>query len=1574
MSSSLQSIKENIEGGSSLNELLNDELLSKKISNAFCSEAIFLLESTLVKEEENLLHYQSLVDTLLGVSVQHIDLIFYTVDDELHCSIRAELPPSWNFSWSYPCMPQYDNDQPPFFETLEFEEPMVLLFCSQELAANDSLSEYFTDCFGELDDAQITEGLNFISALKLARQICAPELEHILNMSDVPISTLGDSKKFPNLIQSLFSAFSTFINFLPLSNITAFLSDPIALYGHLEETRDGQKIMLELALPALTETTGAQALFNIDLTKIKLYSSTSAYAHYIGSGISFTGNIGFGNHSPTSVEVTYPMGSSYLTIQNVEEIPLIGFDVSDDNDLPVSAGSFTSIAIRQLSLSLSFDPFELLHTSISMGPNESWNQSILGESLSIEDLLFRFELDLSNTDNFRFYTLGAFLMGGGLVNVSASYPDMELNGELALYQTISVDQVIGELLGNPNLLPNIDILDLAINTNLKEEIYSFQLQLASDWELDLGIAKFLPLKDLFITVEKNKHTSLFAIDSTMEIAEIDLLLLAVNTETGSSSGWDFSGRTGEGQHIAIGELIKEFFNLFGVGESLPKCLTGITVYDLGVSFNTETRKFTFDGAISIPVTRDSEVNITLFILLEKADNTSYKKEFKGTLLIGSSLFTLTFAEEQDKEEFEGSWKQIGDEVLGINEIAACFGLPDPHVPKGLDLALKEAKFLYDIKNERMVFEAESRNYGKADFVAFKDPKGNWQYFSGFGLKFSPGINLSNIPLINQVFSENQTVGIENIQIVMLSDDLAKEPNLDNLSAPEINALITDDYPKVGADGLPKGAHISLDLNMAGLVVPLSVGTGETETLSKTKTALRSSGKDEKDNAKDLAADGTLWYSLQQKFGPVTFEKIGIKYKEGGIYFAINAALNTSGLQMELITMAIGTKLDEFDPRFSLSGIGMGYQNSSFTIEGTFAAVPTSDYINYTGGAVLETKAFSFDAFGSYCEVGNQTSMFVFAQINRRFGGPPAFFVTGLLGGFGYNSHLRIPDMGEVRKLPLIGGLDNPDEIGGPHASPTQALQKLMAPDNGDEPWVSPKAGNIWLAAGVKFSSFELIESTALMVGEFGRDFSMAILGVSEGKFPKKGNQTYAYFALDLRAYLHPSAGEISFSSILSSNSFVLDKNCKITGGFAFYLWFGNNRHAGDFVISMGGYSSYYRAPSWYPKLTRVGLNWRVDSHVTISGGGYFALTPAAVMAGGNIELLFKAGNLRAWVKGNADIVLWWNPFYFVIDIGVSVGASYTFKAFGNTCTAKVELGCNLSLWGPGTGGKVKVSWFIISFTISFGAKMRNDINQLNWEQFKETLPENPSDLVKVIPINGLTPYDIDRDALKELSVKKQEPVEKDEKLLVRPNKFEFTTSAPFPCHELTFDEEKNKVENQDSKQANIKPMGKVDLNSTQHLTISRNRKAIKMKELGWTVTPNTENVASSLWGIGNSKVLPPTDQQLIKNQSVGFTIAAPLPIILEGPGIIDVEENLSYSDILTKGENPILKDTPPSGKAPKQDSESVEKIGSIESKSEERKELYQFLINIGIDHLKNDSLEKLATESEHYFTDHPLTV
>lgn len=278
-----------------------------------------------------------------------------------------------------------------------------------------------------------------------------------------------------------------------------------------------------------------------------------------------------------------------------------------------------------------------------------------------------------------------------------------------------------------------------------------------------------------------------------------------------------------------------------------------------------------------------------------------------------------------------------------------------------------------------------------------------------------------------------------------------------------------------------------------------------------------------------------------------------------------------------------------------------------------------------------------------------------------------------------------------------------------------------------EAWISPNFnGEKWLAAGVDVLSFELLKTRALLIVEFGEDFQISVAARSVFNLPQNTDlPQFVNVELGLTATIHPSAGYMEFRASLTPGSFVLDRDCHLTGDFAMIKWSGSNPHAGDFLVSLGGYHPAFKAPSYYPALKRLGFNWQYSDNIIIEGDAYFALTPIAAMAGGGLNLTFQSGDLKAWFLADTNIIVYWHPFHFDAEVDISIGVSYKLNL--GFCSKEItdELSASVEVWGPPVGGRVHVSWWAIGFTVDFG-ESQTPSPDFTWTDFRKTLPQNPS--------------------------------------------------------------------------------------------------------------------------------------------------------------------------------------------------------------------------------------------------------
>ena len=1023
--------------------------------------------------------------------------------------------------------------------------------------------------------------------------------------------------------------------------------------------------------------------------------------------------------------------------------------------------------------------------------------------------------------------------------------------------------------------------------------------------------------------------------------------------------------------MTAAQWLQTIVSAFG-GPTLPTWLTSaLSGFSLKTmlflaDITAETMTYTLAGSFTVC---EKPVDFNLFI------DIALKPQFTYTFKVAFVFCNVSVGGEitnaGGKTKVVATWADKAN-PLGINNIAIALGYDSLGIPFDLDLGLQGIGVGYNITDTIFIAAADSANYGKADIVVFKPkpPSPSSVIFFG-GLNVGKPIDLTNLPLVGQVLSALQRVEITDLKVQVTSAVISAD------EAKELNELIAElgDYPRVPGEGMASTVNASCVVNIGTYTIPIGIGVGGKSATGMPPEKSSIEGKPGGDSTGAVPStpgdksDGVTWFNVQKAVGPLMFKRIGVKYKESVLWFVLDASFSAGGLTIDLLGAGFGSPLSNFSPQFTLDGLGIDFRQAGLEIGGAFYKVPPSEGVDweYAGGAVIRASKFSLSAIGDYASMTGPPpvpSMFVFAQVTGAFGGPPVFFVTGVAGGFGYNTSLRIPAVNEIYQFPLVAGAQDPSKIGGAGATPTQVVSVLLKGLDGKTPWITHEIGQYWLAIGIQFTSFQIVASNALLVVEFGKRLLVALLGLSRARFPLTGTVTYASVELQLEILFDPQEGVFSLLAVLSPNSYLFDPSCRLTGGFAFYMWFPPSKHPYDFVITLGGYHPSFEKAPWYPEVPRVGFSWSLDSTVSITGAAYFALTPAAAMAGGELSVTYQQGNLKAWFRAWANMLIYWNPFHFRIDIGVSIGASYRLDIGFAVVTLEAELGAKLVLWGPPTGGTATVHWFVISFTVEFGAKETVNPKPLPWPVFQTQLPK-PADMIKIVPGDGLA-------ANGSTDLSGGGPWS------VRPAGFVFSVASFVPNSKLFVTTSQGTSELRSGQALNIRPMQQTALVAELTIAVTKTIDNQPVQQLGaWTVTAGIQNVPKALWGTGPQDQLDQGEDQLVKNQLTGFDVTAPVPTLNGAAGPINIAANISYNTLKPQGTTPISAGQNPRGPVAEQRSNTIEIIQkeiADPTRVEARRVLFDALVNMGVNPVTNEDMGPFAATAGSLFSDTPLLV
>ncbi|MGI8331304.1 DUF6603 domain-containing protein [Actinomadura scrupuli] len=800
--------------------------------------------------------------------------------------------------------------------------------------------------------------------------------------------------------------------------------------------------------------------------------------------------------------------------------------------------------------------------------------------------------------------------------------------------------------------------------------YDGFIELIGDWKLTDQVS----LTNVMFSMEHTDKTRFEAL-AIFVIQRVNVKVTA-GYDPAPDRQWEFSGATGPGQQIAIGSLLQTLAARFG-SITLPAPIARLVIENLGIEISTGAKRLFVTGEALFPI---DTVQADLTVAIDTA-----RRALAASLTVTvptprgpfTPRFDVRFARQQDATLFAATYSRPAtDPVPRLKDLVGAL-LPSAagYVPDGLAVDLRAAFLAVD----------------GSTYV--------------FGADLALTVDLSRLPVAGAHLKLGE-MGFDPLRMVAVS------ALLPTAKVKAVNDVLPTTIAKLPERDLTAGFVVDGRLKLGSLeqplVLPVSEGTPPAPTASPgTQTA-----------------DNTLWYKVQRTFGPLHIERAGLAYlhppgQEAVLAVLLDASLTVAGLTLSLDGLQVRVVVSDPGtvPSFGLNGLGVSYTSGPVEISGSFLKSSVSfngvSYPAYSGQAVLRAKQLTIGAIGSYIQLPQGPSLFVYAFLNYPIGGPAFFFVRGLAAGFGYNRRLIPPSLDKLADFPLVAdalGRPSPDSLAGK----LQRLQEALPPSPGD----------FFLMAGIRFTSFQMIESFLLLAVSFGHRFEMNLLGLSTLVLPAAGAGAagvtpIAEVQLALRATLVPDDGVFSITAQLTPNSYLLSRNCHLTGGFAFAGWF-SGEHAGDFVLTVGGYHPRFTRPGHYPVVPRLGLNWQVTPKLQVSGGAYYALTPSALMAGGNLSATYRDDSLRAWFNASMDFLIAWQPYQYEAAVHILVGASYTFSFFG-THTITAHVGADVTFSGPNFGGRAYIDLSIISFTISFGTGGSGKPQPIPWSRFRDTL-------------------------------------------------------------------------------------------------------------------------------------------------------------------------------------------------------------------------------------------------------------
>lgn len=628
----------------------------------------------------------------------------------------------------------------------------------------------------------------------------------------------------------------------------------------------------------------------------------------------------------------------------------------------------------------------------------------------------------------------------------------------------------------------------------------------------------------------------------------------------------------------------------------------------------------------------------------------------------------------------------------------------------------------------------------------------------------PGlISLDKLPLVGEYL--NKEDGISDLQVVYYDEKNTYDKAFAGLMA---EPAMLADFPSYKAV-ISKELNIFAGIRIGGFHMPVAYPLKALEDKTPVEIAKDQADKKKEEKPEDKAAQPAVPVPPKKKFLDV--KKTQLIYKNGKIGFLFSGAVSISVFELEVMglqALADLSILQDFSLQklsFGLEGLSINIQKPPLSLTGAFLRVKSDKpekADDYFGLLNIGFKQFQFTAIGAYSKQADYTSIFVYAFIGLPLGGPPFFFVTGLAFGMGINRDFILPDIGKISKFPLLAVCmeQNTQNAVKPPDNNKDGALAMLELLSGSIPAVP---GAYFLIAGIRFESFKVIRTIALAVIKFGYELEINLLGISSLSLPS------VYVELAFSVQFAPARGIFMARGLLTANSYVLFPGLKLSGGFAVGFWFSGD-HAGDFVVSMGGYHPRYKVPSHFPdNIPRIGIYGKLDGYVTLSGELYFALTPQAIMAGLSLKVVYSDGWLYASISLRADFIVLWKPFYYEADIAVDVYVRFTIGKGILSKDFSFHLSAGLMVWGPEFSGKAFLDAGIKTFKISFGANAPKFAPDLTWTEFRNSfIPPAPC---SINVTGGL---------INKVTITPEETGEQTEVWIINPKELELITDAIIP--------------------------------------------------------------------------------------------------------------------------------------------------------------------------------------------------
>lgn len=1244
---------------------------------------------------------------------------------------------------------------------------------------------------------------------------------------------------------------------------------------------------------------GGAGTFAIDLREIRLTSGLEADGPGPGfamrgdiaaEGITLSLDIAFAVGAPHAA-ITGRFGATPLTLPQLERALGLG---ALGGYLPTPVESLGGLGLARLEADLGLSPLRLERLAFVITTEHPW--TIVKDIISVQPVL-AFELVQDGADTQTALSItGDWMLGSTRFDTFVA-PD---TGEFAAYMAVGETLDVGAVL--ERFLPGVEhpdcvLMDLDLYGNYLDGSAGFEIVTQGGWSFHLGGTE-LGIRDIALSGDYDGSSFSGALRGTLDVsgwmAKVDVAVTEQIT---------VDVRLPE---VNITEILDEFLTFVGIPAELPD----FDLQDLDISVTPST------GAFRISGVSDSQIDLFPGFRFQLAQFSAAREvlaapsvggvpapakvaaQMQWMLHLGPADAQVTVALSADYNSLEGDSDAVGTEwtfegILSdgslpvghmLDALEHLVGLDYPLPTAGLDITDLFIGFNIGAEERHFVISftlaEDKRVYGRFSLVALRtlaDDQAEeppWSYAVNFEADLD--IGMGDLPLVGPPLDEIAQMKLHALQMTIASRAFP------SAEVARMRLLLPSRavHPADGtlADGTNFAVQATLGDDRPSFRVPVALSGAP--PASAIPAPAPGSLPPTPQNGRAPAPsriDTTKWFPVHRGFGAVELARIGLRFQNAELTVLLDAEVGLASLQIGFLGLGLTSPLDHFQPSVSLEGISIAYDGGAVSISGGLKRTPEG---GFSGLVRLAAEAFALTAMGQYVTVDGHTSIFVFGVLDAPIGGPPCCFIHGIAAGIGINSALHLPAPENVGDFALVrAAMPGGNPLGG--GTDLAEVLRTMGDD------IRPTPGAEWLAAGIRFTSFEIVQSVALLTVTLDSKPRINLLGLSRLSIPPLSPSPIAMAEIGLLATIDPDAGLLAVEGALTRNSFLLSHECRPTGGFAFYTWF-RGPHEGDFVLTLGGYHPHFPVPAHYPQVPRITMQWRLSDNLELKGTSYLALVPNMIMAGSAIEVVFQAGDLRAWFNARYDVLISWKPFHYEIEVAICVGASLRINLLFTSFTLTVHVGAGLVLHGPPFGGEAYVDISVISFTIPFG-QGRPDPTPISWQEFKQSFlpppvsgtlaplavpPELPG--VPVVPTNAICTIQVVDGLTRDLTG--QPGYDGPLQWIANPERFAVSTQSLIPSKAATLNTTALPVAW--SQGFGIGPVALAEdaFQSTHHVRFEKFNHATRAFEPfpDLVATPVLRNVPAALWRHGS---LSDMGSAAVVDGTLGGFVLRPPPIV-----------------------------------------------------------------------------------------------